>query len=71
MKNCKVCLKTNLFSFLRQLTTQHCSQLLLSAGHAAIDRYRLPAGPTAANPPPTAAAVDKRHRQTGGHRTVT
>ena len=32
----------SVFSFLRQLTTWHCSQLLLNAGHAAIDRYLLP-----------------------------
>ena len=32
----------SVFSFLRQLTTWHCSQLLLSAGRAAIDRYLLP-----------------------------
>jgi len=31
----------SVFSFLRQLTTWHCSQLLLSAGRAAIDRYLL------------------------------
>ena len=40
----------SVFSFLRQLTAWHCSQLLLSAGRAAIDRYLLPARPTAANP---------------------
>jgi len=39
-------------------------QLLLSAGRAAIDRYLLPAGPTAANPPHTVAAVDRWGRQT-------
>jgi len=32
----------SVFSFLRQLTTWHCSQFLLSAGRAAIDRYLLP-----------------------------
>jgi len=32
--------------------------LLLGAGCAAIDRYPLPAGPTAANLPHAAAAVD-------------
>jgi len=32
--------------------------LLLEAGCAAIDRYPLPAGPTAANLPHAAAAVD-------------
>jgi len=36
-------------SFLRQLTTWHSSHLPLSAGHAAIDRYLLAAGPTVAN----------------------
>jgi len=54
----------SVFSFLRQLTTWHCSQLLLSAGRAAIDRYIPPAGPTAANPPQDAAAVDGWDRQT-------
>jgi len=45
-----------MFSFLRQLSTGHCSHLLLSAvlwlsaGRAAIDRYLSPAGRTAANP---------------------
>ena len=32
--------------------------LLLSADRAAIDRYLLPAGPTAANPPHADAVVD-------------
>jgi len=32
------------------------AQLLLTAGRAAIDRYLLPAGPAAANPPPRRAA---------------
>ena len=32
--------------------------LLLGIGRAAIERYLLPAGPTAANPPDAAAAVD-------------
>jgi len=46
----------SMFSFLRQLSTGHCSHLLLSAvlwlsaGRAAIDRYLSPAGRTAANP---------------------
>ena len=61
-------------SFLRQLATGHCSQLLLSAGRAAIDRYLLPAGHAAANLPHAAAAVarwDRRtDRQMDGHRTV-
>jgi len=38
---------------------------------AAVGRYLLPAGPTAANPPHAAAAVDRWDRQTDGHRTVT
>jgi len=33
---------------------------------AAVDRYRLSAGPTAANPPHAPAAVDRRDRQTDG-----
>jgi len=37
--------------------------LLLGASHAAINRYLLPAGPTAANLPHTAAAVDSWDRQ--------
>ena len=44
-------------SFLRQLTTWHCStfaHLLLSAGRAAFNRHLLVAGPTAANPPQAA-----------------
>ena len=45
------------------------------AGLAEIDRYLLPAGPTAANPPHAAAAVDRWDRQTNGetdgHRIVT
>ena len=44
--------------------------LLLGAGRAAIDRYLLPAGRTAANPPHAAAAVDSWDRQRDGHRTV-
>jgi len=50
----------SVFSFLRQLTTWHCSQLLLSAGRAAISWP--PVGPTAANPPQD--AVDGWDRQT-------
>jgi len=34
--------------------------LPLSAGHAAIDRHVATAGPTAANPPHTAAGKDRR-----------
>jgi len=40
------------------------ARLLLTAARAAIDRYLLPAGPTAANPP-------QRTGQTDGHPTVT
>jgi len=41
------------------------ARLLLSAGAAAIDRHLLSAGRSAANPPHTAAAVDRRaDRQT-------
>jgi len=32
--------------------------LLLGAGHAAVDRYLLPDGTAASDPPDTAAAVD-------------
>jgi len=39
------------------------------AGRAAIDRYLLPAGPTAANPP-HAAAESELDRQTDGHSTA-
>jgi len=38
--------------------------LQLGAGRAANDRYLPPAGPTAANPPHAAAAVDRWNRQT-------
>jgi len=55
MKVSQVCVQ-----LLRQLTTWHCPhlQLLLTAGRAAIDRYLLAAGPTAANPPQQRAAAD-------------
>jgi len=45
-------------------TMWRCSQL--SSSRAEIDRYLLPAGPTAANPPHAGAAVDKWDRQTDG-----
>jgi len=50
--------------------------LLLSAGAcrtvpAAVDRYLLPAGRSAANPTAAVAAVDRRDRQTDGRLTVT
>jgi len=38
-------LDKSVFSFLRQLTTWHSSQLLLSAGRAAIDDISCPPGP--------------------------
>ena len=65
------------FSFLRQPTTRHCSHLLLAERRAArrpaaaaVDRYLLPTGPTAANPPHAAsAAVNRWNRQTDRHRT--
>jgi len=40
----------------------------LAAGHPAavdVERYRLPAGPTAANPPHAAAAIDREREQRG------
>jgi len=43
---------------------------LLQTRRAAIDRYRLPAGPTAANLP-HAAAAGEWDRLTDGHRSVT
>jgi len=43
---------------------------LLQTRRAAVDRYRLPAGPTAANQP-HAAAAGERDRQTDSVRTVT
>ena len=41
------------------------------AGRTAIDRYLLPAGSTAANPPHAAEWANGTDRQTDGHRTVT
>ena len=40
------------------LASGAAAPLLPGAGHAAIDRYMLPARSTAANPPHAAAAVD-------------
>jgi len=42
--------------------------LLLGTGRAATDRYLLPAGHTAANPPHAAAAVNSWDRQMGGRK---
>ena len=42
----------------------------LRTRRAAIDRYRLPAGPTAANPPHAVATADRWDRQMDGHRAV-
>jgi len=43
---------------------------LLQTRCAAIDRYRMSAGPTAANPPHAAAGVDRWDRQTDGRVAV-
>jgi len=56
------------FVFLRQLAMRHCSSCCAPSPAAAIDRHRLPAGPTAANPP-HAAVAGKWDRQTDGRRT--
>ena len=75
----------SVFIFLRQLTTCHCPHLLPCAvllraqRRAAIDRYLLLAGHTAANLQQRSAAGEWRHKQTDGqtdgrterHRTVT
>ena len=65
-------------SFIRLLTTWHCSQLLACAVLLGGRRCRSiypPAGRPAANPPHAAAAVDRWDRltdgQTEGRRTVT
>ena len=54
----------SLLSLLRRLSTGRYLHLLLSAGTcstapAAVSRYLLPAGCSAANPPATVAAVDR------------
>ena len=58
----------SVFSCLRTLTTWHCPHLPSArAPAAAIDRHRLPAGPTAAS----LLQTDRRTEgQTDGHRTV-
>jgi len=43
---------------------RRAAPLLLTAGRAAIDRYLLPAGPTAANPPQRRARPDGTDGQT-------
>jgi len=64
---------------LRQLSTRRYPHLLLSDSasacstapitqRAAIDRFLLPAGQLAANPPPAVAAVDRWDRQTDARR---
>jgi len=74
--------KTATVISLHQLTTQHYSHSLLSAvllcatllQHpvaAAVDRYLLSAGPTAANPLYAVAVFDVRERETDRHHTVT
>jgi len=55
----------SVFGYLRPLKTWHCPQSLMRAVRAAIDRYLLPAGPTAANPP-HATAEGEWDRQTDG-----
>jgi len=57
-----ICRIFYMFSLAPQLSTRHCSRLLLSAVlRLPIDL--LPAGRSAANPPHAAAAVDRRDRQ--------
>jgi len=61
-------------SLLRRLTTWRYPHLLPSAGicstaTACVDRYLLPAGRSAKNPPHVAAAVDRGDRQTDRRRT--
>jgi len=51
-------LNKSVSSFLRQLTTWHCTHLLLSAGREAIDQYLLAAGPTVVNPPRRRVAAE-------------
>ena len=46
------------------------ASLLRRQAAAATDRYRQPAGPTAANQLQRYAAVDRWDRQTNGHRTL-
>jgi len=75
---------SNIFLFKKQVCVERPSStfnmtlphLLLSAGAcstapAAVDRYLLPAGRSAANPTAAVAAVDRRDRQTDGRLTVT
>ena len=66
LRHCHLCI--SLFSFLRQLTKWHCSPYCCidrAVAGAAIDRYLLPARPTAANLPHAAAAVHRWNIQTG------
>ena len=54
----------SVFSFLRQLSTWHCPHLLsrprAAAAQLLADRYLLPTGLSAANPPHAVVAVDRR-----------
>jgi len=73
--HCRTTTNKSAFSFLRRLSTWHCSRLLSIAvlrrrcgrapGRAAIDRYFVPAGPTAANPQPR-RPNDATDRETDG-----
>jgi len=51
----------------------HCAALvpLLLGTSQPANQYLLPSGPTAANLPHAAAAVDNWDRQTDGHRIIT
>ena len=55
---------------LTRLGDSYCRICCCGASRAVVDRYILPAGPTAANPP-HAAATGESDRQTDGHSTVT
>jgi len=75
--NVNVCVNVSLVP---RLPTGHCPHLLLNAvlrrrccwapAPAAADRYLLPAGRSATNPPHAAAAVDRWDRRTDGRQTL-
>ena len=67
---CEICYDYALYKFTFIIITERRPRLL-QMRRAGVDPYRLPAGLTAANLPHAAAAVDRRDRQTDGHRTVT